>query len=178
MRLAAALLMAVAGASGCAHAVAPTPVPVPTAASEWPTAHAAAMTEARAARLGVADRALTDFAQRFPESPEAAEVPYWRALLKLDPTNVAALKDATALLDAYLAGTPASPHRMEASALRRLIAALDARTAAMTAVQPAVAVPRPDDKAQQEEIARLRDDLAKANAELTRIRRRLAQPKQ
>ena len=37
--------------------------------------------------------------------------------------------------------------------------------------------PPKDDKAQSEEIARLKDELAKANAELERIKRRLAQPK-
>jgi hypothetical protein len=63
------------------------PDPAPTAASEWPAAHAAALTEARESRLGLADRTLTDFAQRFPDSPEAAEVPYWRAVLPPDWTN-------------------------------------------------------------------------------------------
>ena len=177
MRL-AAVLLAVAGIAGCVpYHKAPPPAPLPTAASEWPTTYATALSEARESRLGTADRALTDFAQRFPGSPEAAEVAYWRAVYKLDPSNAASTKDAATLLDAYLTATPAGLHRIEATALRKLITALDARTAALAA-QAVVPVPRAEDKAQQEELLRLRDELAKANAELTRIRRRLAQPKQ
>jgi len=176
-RLAVALLAAV-GIAGCsAYHHAPPPAPLPTAASEWPAAYAVALAEARESRLGLADRALTDFAQRFPDSPEAAEVAYWRAVYKLDPSNAASTKEAAALIDAYLANAPSGLHRFEAMAFRKLITTIDARNAAL-AVQTAVPVPRADDKSQQEEIARLRDDLAKANAELSRIRRRLAQPKQ
>jgi hypothetical protein len=40
-----------------------------------------------------------------------------------------------------------------------------------------VAAVRPEDKARDEEITRLRDELSKANAELARIRRRLARPR-
>jgi hypothetical protein len=175
-RVVVALLAATIGACLPVRRTTP-PEPVPSAASEWPTAHAAALIEARDARLGLADRLLTDFAQRFPDSPEAAEVPYWRAVYKTDPANPAALKEAATLLDGYLSSGPSGLHRMEAAALRRLITALDARTAALAA-QAAVPVARPEDKAQQEEIARLRDELARANAELTRIRRRLARPRQ
>jgi hypothetical protein len=176
IRLALALLAATSAACIPTRS-ATTPDPTPTAASEWPTAYAAALVEARESRMGLADRMLTDFAQRFPDSPEAAEVPYWRAVYKVDPANGAATKEAAALLDSYLASAPNGLHRMEAIAFRRLITALEARTAALAA-QALVPVPRPEDKAQQEEIVRLRDDLAKANAELTRIRRRLAQPRQ
>jgi hypothetical protein len=45
-----------------------------------------------------------------------------------------------------------------------------------TATSPSPA-PRPDTGAKDEEIARLREELSKANAELERIRRRLATPK-
>jgi hypothetical protein len=178
MRAATALL-AVALSAGCVpyRQTPPRGPSAPTAASEWPVAYTTAVNEARESRLGLADRALTDFAQRFPDSPEAAEVPYWRAVYKLDPSSPTSIKETAALLDAYLAGAPAGLHRVEATALRKLITALDARTAAL-ATQAIVPVPRPEDKAQQEEILRLREELAKANAELTRIRRRLAQPKQ
>jgi hypothetical protein len=173
----AAVLLTVAGAACVPYRHAAPPPPVPTAASEWPSAYATAMSEAHESQLGLADRTLTDFAQRFPDSPEAAEVPYWRAVYKLDPANASATREAAALLDAYLAGAPAGLHRVEATAFRRLISALDTRTAALAA-QAVVPVPRAEDKAQQEELVRLRDELSKANAELTRIRRRLAQPKQ
>ena len=154
----------------------PVPTPVPTAASEWPRAHSQAAIDAREGRIPVADRGLVAFAARFPNSPEAAEVPYWRAVIKLDPANPASSHEALLLLDAYLADTAFRAHRMEATTLRRLEAALEQRTAALAA-QPVTPAVRPEDKARDEELARLRDELARANAELTRIKRRLTRPK-
>ena len=154
----------------------PTAAPAPTAASEWPRAFGQAAADARESRLPAADRVLTDFAARFPGSPEASEVPYWRALLKLDPANPAASHEALLILDAYLADTTPRQHRTEAATLRRLQSALEARTAALAAIPPAPVV-KPEDRAKDDEIQRLRDDLAKANAELARIKRRLARPK-
>ncbi|MEO6528209.1 MAG: hypothetical protein ABIP93_16425 [Gemmatimonadaceae bacterium] len=150
--------------------------PIVTAASEWPQAHRQAMAEARQSRLGLADRVLTDFAQRFPESPEAAEVSYWRAVYKLDPANPSAMRDGMVLLENYLATAERGLHRVEAMTMRRLATALESRSAALAA-QSLASVPKSEDRAREEELARLRDDLAKANAELSRIKRRLARPK-
>ena len=173
-RLAALVLV---GAVGCLPRAGSSPEVKPaTAASEWPTAYGQAQAEARESRLGVADRVLTDFAQRFPESPEAAEVPYWRAVYKLDPNNAVATREALALLDGYLANTPNGLHRTEALTMRRIASALEARTAAL-ASQLAAPVPKVDERAHEEELARLREELAAANAELARIKRRLARPK-
>jgi hypothetical protein len=134
------------------------------------------MADANESRTGDADRALTAFAQRYPGSPEAAEVTYWRALLKLDPANAAAVRESITMLESYLAAAPAGAHRTEAGALRRLGLALEQRNAALAAIPPAPTA-RPEDKARDDEIARLRDELSKANAELERIRRRLARPR-
>jgi hypothetical protein len=172
--LAAALLF---GVSACIPShTQPTLTAAPTAASEWLRTYSQATTDAREGRLPAADRALTDFATRFPGSSEAVEVPYWRAVIKLDPSHPAASHEGLLLLDAYLADTAFRAHRTEATTLRRLQAALEQRTAALAA-QPAAPAPRPDDKAREEELQRLRDELAKANAELTRIKRRLTRPK-
>jgi hypothetical protein len=173
-RLAVLVLL---GAVGCLPRTGSTPtVKLPTAAGEWPTAYVQAQSEARESRLGAADRVLTDFAQRFPDSPEAAEVPYWRAVYKLDPNNATASREAIALLDSYLAAAPNGLHRTEALAMRRVAAALETRTAALAA-QLAAPAPKADEKAHEEELARLREELAAANAELARIKRRLARPK-
>jgi hypothetical protein len=173
-RLAVLVLL---GAVGCLPRAGSTPtVNLPTAAGEWPTAYVQAQSEARESRLGAADRVLTDFAQRFPDSPEAAEVPYWRAVYKLDPNNATASREAIALLDSYLAAAPNGLHRTEALAMRRVAAALETRTAALAA-QLAAPAPKADEKAHEEELARLREELAAANAELARIKRRLARPK-
>jgi hypothetical protein len=135
------------------------------------------MTDARESRLSAADGALAEFARTYPTSPEALEVPYWRALLKLDPSNPAAIRESLSMLDSYLTNTPAGQHRLEAEAIKRLGVTLEARNAALAAIPPATVV-RPDETAAQEaELQRLRDELAKANAELARIRRRLARPR-
>ena len=154
----------------------PTEDPTPTATSEWPAVYARAAADANEARIAAADRALLEFAQRFPGTAEASEVPYWRAVLKLDPGNAASLHESMMLLDSYLASVPAGTHRVEAGAIRRLGLALEQRNAAIAAIPPAPTV-KPEDKARDEELQRLRDELAKANAELERIRRRLARPR-
>jgi len=156
----------------------PTPAdpPAPSAAAVWPSVHAQIETHVRESRPDSAEHALTEFAQRFAGSPEAAEVPYWRAIVHLDPASSTSLHESMAMLDAYLANTPAGSHRTEAALLHRLGQTLEQRNAALAAVPPATAA-RPDDKARDEELQRLRDDLAKANSELARIRRRLARPR-
>ncbi|HEX7981168.1 MAG TPA: hypothetical protein VF461_21345 [Gemmatimonadaceae bacterium] len=175
-RAALAAVVLVGGSACHSSGMQPAPAPVPTAATEWPLTFGQATTQAREGRTGAADRTLTDFAARFPGSTEAVEVPYWRAVIKLDPGNPAASHDALVLLDAYLADTSFRAHRLEATTFRRLQAALEARTAALAA-QPVTPAVRPEEKAKDEEIARLRDELAKANAELARIKRRLTHPK-
>ena len=134
--------------------------------------------EAGAGRYGVADKLLADYSARYSGSADAANAMYWRALYKLDPANQsAAPRDALVLLDGYLS-TSAADHRTEAQTLRRVAAALEAHAAAATAAaQPKVEPPKVEDKAKDEELQRMRDELAKAHAELERIKRRLAQPK-
>jgi hypothetical protein len=162
--------------SGCVP-VRNAPQPAqPTPQSEWSAVYARVIADASESRTGEADRELAAFAQRFPGSPEASEVTYWRALLKLDPNNAPAVREAIMMLESYLASAPAGTHRVEAGMLRRLGLALEQRNTALAAI-PAVPAVRPEDKARDEEIARLRDELNKANAELARIRRRLARPR-
>ena len=169
-RVALALLLVVACTP--THSAAP-PTPLPTAASEWPSAYARALTEARETRLASADRVLTDFAQRFPESPEAAEVPYWRAVYKLDPANKdASTKDAIAGLDRYLAASPAGTHRGEATTLRRIAVQLQSLDRALSAQKPDETAATRD-----EDVKKLRDELQATKDELERIKRRLAAPK-
>jgi hypothetical protein len=149
------------------------------ATSEGSTTILLAAQEAASGRFGVADRMLSDFSARAPGSPEAAETLYWRALFRVDPANLnASAREAVALLDSYLSGATGT-HRLEAQTLRRVAAAMDARAAASTiaVTPPKTDPPKPEDKVRDEEIQRLKDELAKANAELERIKRRLAQPK-
>jgi len=170
-------LVALLAGSGCLPLrQQPAEQPALTAASEWPALYARVMADSNGSSAAGADRALSEFALRYPGSPEAAEVPYWRALLKLDPSSAAAVRESMTMLDSYLASAPAGTHRVEAAVIRRLGLAIEQRNAAIAAIPPTPAV-RPEDKARDEELQKLRDELTAANAELARIRRRVARPR-
>ncbi|MES2178787.1 MAG: hypothetical protein V4550_13080 [Gemmatimonadota bacterium] len=148
----------------------------PSPQAEFVTMLTQASDEAIAGRHAAADRLLADYTTRFPASADAVEAMYWRALYKVDPANQSASpREAIVLLDGYLMSSTAA-HRSEAVTLKRLAAALDARVAPQPAGPVRVDPAPPGDKAKDDEIARLKDELAKANAELERIKRRLAQP--
>jgi len=139
--------------------------------------------EALASRFGVADGLLIDFAEKHPDAPESVEVGFWRALIKLDPANqTVGAREAIALLDAYLASSRVIAHRGVATSLRRVAVAAERPAAGVTATPApsgggAVArAEQREDRANAEEVQRLKEELAKANAELERIKRRLAQP--
>jgi hypothetical protein len=156
------------------HRAAPTPDP----RYEWATVMEQADREALAARFGVADRILADFAERHPNTSDAYEALFWRALYKLDPNNATATpREAGTMLDADLASSPPVPHRGAAAALRRVASALERPAPAAVASTSTPPAPTASaDKSRDEEVARLKDELAKANAELERIKKRLSQP--
>ena len=114
---------------------------------------------------------------------------YWKAVGQLEGANKqAALDSALFNLDAYLGSGTEQAHRQEAIVLRQL--ARDSKQLARVevALQQARSdttharphsdgeVKRRDEEAVKE-IQRLKDELAKANEELERIRKRLAAPK-
>jgi len=121
---------------------------------------------------------------------------YWSAVANLDPVNKSGTLDAAiANLDAYLASPVKLKHANEAAVMRtlarnsqqlaRLEAALQqtrASAATDTMRTKAENKPRaePDSNRRDEEmvkeIQRLKDELAKANEELERIKKRLAAP--
>ena len=127
---------------------------------------------------------LADFAAQYPGTPQALAAIVRRALYKADPANpTATAHDATVLLDSTLAMPLDSAGRADARALRRITMSL-ARAAALassaseSSTSSADSSARPDDaKSSSDEVQRLRNELAKANAELERIKKRVAQPK-
>jgi hypothetical protein len=152
---------------------------VPDIQSEWGATTAQAEREALASRFGIADKLLVDFAARHPATVEGYEASFWRALYKLDPANgTATPRDAAVLLDAYLAASLAAPHRAAATTLRHVATALERAPAASVSASGAPSMPASaSDKARDEELTRVKDELAKANAELERIKKRVAAPK-
>ena len=117
---------------------------------------------------------------------------YWSAVRQLEATSKrVALDSAFASLDAYLAYPVKLKHREEAEVLRRLVRDAQQLGRVESALQEAradtskrgerpergEAESRPRDEEMVKEIQRLKEELAKANAELDRIRKRLATPK-
>jgi hypothetical protein len=169
---------------------------------DWQVSLAGAQARAASGEFGAADSILAAYAMRHPGTHESLETTYWRARFRADPANTASnTTQALASLDGYLRDARPRDHILEAQTLRRSVAQIDALNHAA-----AVASAREKDATNQAanakaaaadaketankadananaaaadkdaEIKRLKDELAKANAELDRIRKRLATP--
>ncbi|HEX5973344.1 MAG TPA: hypothetical protein VFY85_15520 [Gemmatimonadaceae bacterium] len=142
-----------------------------------------AAAEVGAGSYAAADRALADFAVSYPHTPQAISATLRRAVYMADPANQSATaREATALLDSTLAQPLDSASRSDARTLRRITSALQRAATLSAAGAPNVSAPdssarTADTKSNSDEIQRLRNELAKANAELERIKKRVAQPK-
>ena len=169
---------------------------------EWQVALASAQARAASGEFAIADSILAAYASRHPGTHETLETAYWRALLKADPSNgSASATQALAALDGYLRDPRPRDHIVEAQTVRRTVAQVDALNRAAEAASArekdaasqaqnanrAAADAKADaNKAdananaaaadKEVEIKRLKDELAKANAELDRIRKRLGSP--
>jgi hypothetical protein len=122
-----------------------------------------------------ADRVLSDYALAHKGTPEANEIGFWRALYMVDPSNKnASVAEGLRAMNIYLANPTSKMYRAQAEAIKRvamLTQSLRAQQAQTKVVgRDTVYVTRED------EIAGLKDQLAKANAELDRIKKRLANP--
>ena len=177
--------------SGCALTHASSTPPQPTAPEAWPRASTVAAEQVAAGRYAAADRWLGDFVAQYPGTAEAASATVHRAIYMSDPANqTSTAHAATALLDSALATSLDSASRADVRAVRRITLALE-RAATLSAnagnastsgnvssSTPDNSASRTDDsKARDEEVQRLKNELAKANAELERIKKRVAQPK-
>jgi hypothetical protein len=137
-------------------------------------------------RYAEADRLLADYAASNPGTRGAVESSYWRGVFLLEPEN----RDgspliAAALFETYNRSEGALPHRLEANILRHVAQRLQVQPAATVASTATVSASTgvtssgdrsADLKAKDTEIQRLKDELAKANDELERIKRRLTTP--
>ena len=128
--------------------------------------------------------------RRGPKPNVNVESQYTRAMQMLAPgASIVALDSAVNLLDAYLAYAGHIERRGEATVVRRLAgdaiqlskvaAALQQERAEnrTKAAEPTAAAPAARNDDSVKEIQRLKDELAAANAELERIRKRLATQK-
>ena len=126
------------------------------------------------------------FLRRSAPERQPSDSLYWKAVLHLDAMNQKGSNDsAIVYLERYLTGDTTQAHRLEALVMRRLardameLAKVEAALRqAKTSEAPKQGEPAPRrDEEAVKEIQRLKDELAKANAELERIRKRLASPK-
>ena len=149
----------------------------PAYVNEWPTAVQRANLAADSGNYAHAERILDAYAANYPRTREAREILFWRALFKLDPGNKTSgsLSDGLAMLDRYLADTSTVLYRSEAIILKRL--AVTTQVLQAKALAPVVRDTTTIVKTTNEtEVAALKAELAKANAELERIKKRLANP--
>ena len=159
--------------AGCSRAPVAENAPAPNDAFE--TALLAAERRVEAGDYSGADRILSDFSLKSKGTQESVEVAFFRALYMVDPNNrTASMAEGVRALDIYLNTTGARRYRSEALVLKRtaqtVLALRATQQAPRIAGRDTVFVTRED------EIAALKDQLAKANAELERIKKRLANP--
>lgn len=173
------LLAALGGALGACTP--PSPLARLRPSGQWATAYDDAQQAVIGGRYDAADSILAQYIDAHPGTPEASDALFWRALFSLDPGNrSASTATAIAELDRYLDGPPTLPHWREAATLRRVAAQLETSTrlaaAAAQTQTSASRVVTVDDHAKDDELNRLRTELAKANEELDRIKKRLVKP--
>lgn len=176
------LIVAISACASSAHRQRTAPSPE----RDWPGTITAAQKAVAGGRYADAQQELAAFAQRHPGAPESRETLYWRALFSLDPANHNQDTDsAVKALDAYLLDGGSAPHREEAQVLRRIALSLDSlsRSGLLIVSSPADTVMKPFPamiarvQELQKENQKLKDQLDKTNAELDRIKKRLAAPK-
>ncbi len=149
--------------------------PAPTPAAGFAGAIEAARQKVDAGDYVGVDRILAEYALRAPGTQEAREISFWRAMYIVDPANrTASIAQGIRALDIYLATEGTLWYRPQAEVLRRTALVIQSVRQAQAPRQvngrDTVVISR------EEEMASLRDQLAKANAELERIKKRLANP--
>jgi hypothetical protein len=167
-----AFALTILSIAACSHGHAPKP---PQPEEAYNAVVVAADKRVKAGDYAGADRILADFALKAKGTQDATEVGFWRALYMIDPSNrTASMADGVRAIEIYLANDDARRYRQEAMVLKRTAqTVLSLRSAQVGRVvgRDTVFVTRED------EIAALKDQLAKANAELERIKKRLADPR-
>ncbi|MEO8578207.1 MAG: hypothetical protein ABI556_15960 [Gemmatimonadales bacterium] len=167
--VACALLLA-----GCAKQSVTAAKP-PTPAEAFMNTIAAANKRAEAGDYLGADRILADFALKSRGTDDATEISFWRALYMVDPSNkTASIPEGLRAIDIYLSTPGAKMYKPQALVLKRTAQSVQALKNAQIA--PKISGRDTVYVTREEEIAALKDQLAKANAELDRIKKRLANP--
>ncbi len=174
----ALLILAAAAVASCRRSaplapaiLPPPPLPAPSVSSQWLAQQSAALAFVAENRQAAAESTLLNFARAFPRTPEGDRARWWRTLLRADARATSG--DATlamAQIDSLLADSIAIEVRTEAVLMRRSLNAIDSvrKAEIRRRVQSTqLATERMD------ELKVTRDSMAKLNAEIDRLRRRL-----
>lgn len=174
-------------------ACASMPVGAPASRSDWDHTLENARRDVAAGHYFAADKLLDEYIRVHPDSREAKEAGFWKAAYLVDPANpFGSLRSGISALDGYLESTDSTGwYYSQALVLRRTAAAAEgvnvmASHASVGSTTPpevvkdtvVVASKSRDEEiaALKDQLAKSKDDLAKANAELDRIKKRLANP--
>jgi PPE-repeat protein len=183
------IMMSALALGACAR----LPLVTPNVQSDWDRTLYYARKDVEGGNYFAADRLLDEYVRVHPDSWEAKEIAFWKAVYTLDPANErGSLASGIAALDQYIASTDsAGLYRNEAIVLRRTAAAAQGLTGGTGTGPPGALSPGSGTdtvvvvrRTREEEIAALKDqlaktkeELAKVSAELDRIKKRLANPR-
>ncbi|CAN5687515.1 hypothetical protein BH23GEM1_BH23GEM1_08830 [soil metagenome] len=161
-----------------ACATAPGPAPGTPTPDAWGALLSTTDAMVAAGRHAAADSALRAFETAHPGTRAAEEVLFWRALYKLDPRSSAATRaEGLAMMESYAASSTATWYRGQANVLRHLAREI---AEAQQASPDSTIVPGDTSAsgiaARDRVIRNQRAEIARLNAELERIKRRLAAP--
>ncbi|HUR91364.1 MAG TPA: hypothetical protein VMY38_01705 [Gemmatimonadaceae bacterium] len=133
---------------------------------------------ANAGRHAAADSALLAFARANPGTRAAEEVAFWRALYKLDPRSSASTRaEGRTMMESYAASSTTSWYKGQANVLRFLAREIaDAEQSGSDSTIVAGDTTSGGLAARDRVIRTQRAEIARLNAELERIKRRLASP--
>jgi hypothetical protein len=163
----------------------------PNVQSDWDRTLYYARKDAEAGNYFAADRLIDEYVRVHPDTREAKEITFWKAVYTMDPANErGSLASGISALDQYLASTDSTGmYRNEAVVLRRTAAAAEGVRAGSGTGPPTPLSPTPADTvvvsqtrdeeiaALKDQLAKTKDELAKVSAELDRIKKRLANPR-
>jgi hypothetical protein len=168
------ILIAALALAGCSQRrVAEAPSPI---APAFAAVLEAADSLVRDGNHVAADRVLSEFALKTQGTEESTEIAFWRALYMVDPANKrTSIAEGIRALNIYLETPGTRWYRSQAEVLRRTAQSVQSLRSANPS-QPRIVGRDTVFVSREDEIASLRDQLARANAELERIRRRLANP--
>ncbi|MFL5622351.1 MAG: hypothetical protein ACJ8AB_06850 [Gemmatimonadaceae bacterium] len=141
-----------------------------------------------------ADKLLDEFVRVHPDTRLAQEIAFWKGAYLVDPMNErGSLEAGIAALDGYLSTNPVGRYRDAATVLRRTAAVAQGiigpprattvvdtvQVPAQTQAKDTVVIVKSRDEqiaALRDQLARSKEELAKVSAELERIKKRLANP--